>query len=192
MALLVTAAIVVWLAPQEKTLGQGIRSVYVHVALTWVGMIGLTLGGLLGLVTMFWANARVSTWMQVIGWVGLAFYAAGLITSALASIANWGNVFWQEPRMRAALNVFAVALVVEVLVSWVPWLRVRGLLSFGLAILLGWSTFTAPLVLHPRNAVRASSSIPIQLTFLSLTLLCGAAAAWIAWHLKRRMETVSS
>lgn len=187
-ALLIVGTLIVWLAPEEQTLGQGIRSVYIHVALTWVGMVGLALAGLLGLALILWASGKLAAWMRAVGWVGLAFYAAGLGMSVLASSVNWGNVFWQEPRMRSASSILAAALIVQVLIGWLSWQRLRGLLSLSLMILLGWSTLAAPLVLHPRNAVGSSTSTAIRLTFLVLSLLFGSAAAWITWQLKSRID----
>ena len=40
VALGVAAALVIF-APDEKTLGTGIKYVYIHVAMTWTGMTGL-------------------------------------------------------------------------------------------------------------------------------------------------------
>lgn len=183
--LLAVGATLMWLAPEEQTLGSGIRSVYVHVALIWVGMVGLALAGILGVGVLIWAGERAVNWMQTIGWVGLAFYAAGLAMSILASKVNWGNVFWQEPRMRVALNMFAMALIVEIVISWLPWVRLRGLLSIGLIAILLWATLRAPLVLHPSNPIQTSSSSAIQLTFAGLFLICGLGAAWLVWKLAR-------
>jgi len=181
-AILIAAVLVLWFAPEEQTLGGGIRSVYVHVALIWTGMASLAVAGLLGLVIFVGAYERLAPWMDKISWVGLAFYAAGLGMSILASKVNWGNVFWQEPRMRTALNMLAVVIIIEVANSWLPWPRLRGLLNVGLIVILAWSTLSAPLVLHPRNPISGSSSATIQLTFLSLFALCAIAVVWIVWH----------
>jgi hypothetical protein len=180
--ILIAAAIVVWSAPEEQTLGGGIRSVYVHVALIWAGMTGLAVAGLMGLVVLVGGNERAAQLMDKIGWVGLAFYAAGVGISILASKINWGSVFWQEPRMRVALNMLALILIIEIIGSWLPWPRIRGLLSAGLIAALAWSTLAAPLVLHPRNPITTSSSSGIQLTFLGLFALCLVAAVWIVWR----------
>ena len=184
LAILITAGLLLWFAPEEQTLGGGIKSVYVHVALIWVGMAGLTLAGFIGLGVIIWANEQLSSWMQTVGWVAFAFYAAGVGMSVLASKVNWGNVFWQEPRMRAALNTLAVVLIVEVVIDWVPWIRLRGVMSAGLVAMLAWTTLAAPLVLHPSDPIRTSSSSAIQLTFLGLFLLCALAAVWLVWRLR--------
>ena len=67
--ILAAVAAIVWLAPEEKTLGPGIKSVYVHVALTWTGMTGLTIAGLLGIGAAITNGGRLSRWAQMAGWV---------------------------------------------------------------------------------------------------------------------------
>jgi len=180
--LLTAAAVLLRIAPQEQTLGEGIKSVYVHVGLIWAGMAGIIVAGLLGLLISLFANERLLPWMKRIGWVALAFYAAGVAMSALASEANWGSVFWQEPRMRVALNMLAAALIVELLIGLLPWIRIQGSLAVGLIVLLAWSTFNAPLVLHPRDPIRTSSSAAIQMSFLGFFVLSVLASAWFVWH----------
>lgn len=186
IVIIIAAAALVWLAPEEKQLGQGIRSVYVHVALIWVGMAGLAVAGLVGIGVLFSDSGKLASWMEAIGWVALGFYAAGVSMSILASKVNWGNVFWQEPRMKVALNMLALALIVEVFISWVPWRRLKGLLSALLVVILSWTTMSAPLVLHPRNPIGSSSSSGIKLTFLGLSIVSAAAAAWIVWFVRSR------
>lgn len=186
IVIIIAAAALVWLAPEEKQLGQGIRSVYVHVALIWVGMAGLVVAGLVGIGVLFSDSGKLASWMEAIGWVALGFYAAGVSMSILASKVNWGSVFWQEPRMKVALNMLALALIVEVFISWVPWRRLKGLLSALLVVILSWTTMSAPLVLHPRNPIGSSSSSGIKLTFLGLSIVSAAAAAWIVWFVRSR------
>jgi hypothetical protein len=92
-ALAVVAAAVLWLAPAEQTLGTGISSVYVHVALTWTGMTGLATAAVLGLLAAVLGRPDLQEWAHTSAWIGLGAFAAGLIMSALAAGVNWGNVF---------------------------------------------------------------------------------------------------
>ncbi|MBK8985976.1 MAG: hypothetical protein IPM39_07820 [Chloroflexi bacterium] len=163
--LLTMAGFLLCLAPEEATLGQGIRIVYVHVALTWTGMAGFVIAGLLGLLTLLSGRQRFAAWMQTLGWVAFGFYAAGIAMSAWASKVNWGNVFWQEPRMAAAFNGLAVAVVVLAANVWIPWARLRGLLHVILPLIIFWLTYSAPLLLHPRNPISTSDSWGIQAGF---------------------------
>lgn len=177
---LVTAVLfLLYLAPEEATLGRGIRSVYVHVALTWTGLAGFVLAGLLGLGVLATANPRLTRWMQTLGWVAYGFYLAGVGVSAIASRVNWGGVFWQEPRMMAAFNSLALATIIMVFNLWVPWVRVRGLLQAVVPAAVVWITYNAPLVLHPGNPIFSSESSTIKFAFIGMFLLFAAIAAWI-------------
>ena len=184
--IVVLAAVVLWLAPAEQTLGSGITSVYVHVALTWTGMTGLIVAAVLGLATALLGRSGLQDWGYVIGWVGLGMFAAGLIMSAVAAGINWGNVFWQEPRFNSALQILAVGLIVQVVNSLPLPYRVRGLLQALPAALLIWLTMITPLVLHPGNAARTSPSAAIRFTFIGLFALCCLAGAWIVMTVRRR------
>jgi hypothetical protein len=180
---LVTAVLfILYLAPEEATLGTGIRAVYIHVALIWTGMAGFVLAGLVGLAILISANENLALWMQTQGWVAFGFYVAGVATSVVASQVNWGGVFWQEPRMTAALTSLAVVTIILVLNMWMPWLRVRGLLQAIIPAVVAWITYSAPLVLHPGNPIFSSEATAIQFTFVSLFLLFAAIAAWIVWR----------
>ena len=182
--ILLLIALVLWWAPEERTLGQGIKTVYLHVGLTWAGMAGLAVAAILGAGVLITSNRTWLSWMQTVGWVGTLIYGAGIGMSMAASKANWGAVFLQEPRMAAALNGLAIALIVQLLNGWLPWRRVRGLLSILLILLIVWLNGRATLVLHPPNPVRTSPSQRIQLAFLALFSLCSLVAAWLVWYFR--------
>ncbi len=187
--LLLAVVFVLRLAPEEATLGQGIKTVYIHVALTWTGMAGFVAAGLLGLLVIATGGQRFAAWMQTLGWVGFGFYAAGVAMSALASKVNWGNVFWQEPRMMAALNGLAVAVIVLAANIWIPWVRLRGLLQAILPVIIFWLTASAPLLLHPRNPITTSDSLGIKLAFGGMFLLTAALAVWVVWLVTKKSNS---
>ncbi len=186
LLLIAGAVLVLWLAPEEATLGRGIRSVYVHVALIWVGLAGFWAAGLLGAGLLVTGQARLFPWMRTIGWVGVGFFAAGLAMSAVASQVNWGAVFWQEPRMRSSTTSLAIALIVLLAMDWFPWLRVRGGLVTAVPLITYWLTTRTQLVLHPDNPIRTSESVAIQATFAGLFLLVGLAAGLLVWRSVKR------
>ncbi len=186
---LATAVLFLFLAPEERTLGSGIRSVYVHVSLIWTGLAGLIVAGVIGLLVLFTGSPRLAGWMYTVGWVGFGFYAAGVAMSAVASKANWGNIFWQEPRMAAALNGLALAVIVLAANVWIPWPRLRGALQAALPGGIYWFTSRAPLVLHPKNPILTSDSWGIKLAFGGLFLLTAAVATWIVWRAVKKSDS---
>ena len=179
--IILATAVLLLIAPEEATLGQGIRSVYVHVALIWVGLAGFVIAGLLGFGLLITAYQPLYPWMRTIGWMGAAFFAAGIVMSALASQVNWGAVFWQEPRMRSSSTSLAIAVIVLLTMDWFPWLRLRGALVTAVPLIFYWLSARTELVLHPNNPIRTSESMGIQATFFGLFLLVGLAAALLVW-----------
>jgi hypothetical protein len=164
-------------APPERTLGTGIRVVYVHVGLTWAGMIGLGLAAFLGLLTFLQPEASEPFWLRALGWTGLGFFAAGLLMSLPAAQLNWGGLFFQEPRTLSALRFLALGLIVQILMDWPLPRRFKGLLWVGMGGVLAWTVLATPLILHPQSAVRTSDSAAIQGSFLGITALCLLAGA---------------
>ena len=181
VALLIAFVALALLAPAEKTLGEAIRYVYVHVALTRAGMWGFYLAGLIGLVVAISSRARLQEWAQVLAWVSFALFFAGGIGSIFAQQTSWGGLLWEEPRNRTSLSVMAAALIVLVLNHWIPWTRARGLLYLGLAVYVAWIIPRTPLVFHPANAVSSSPSAAIRWAFLALTVIACLIGLWFVW-----------
>jgi hypothetical protein len=177
--LLSLAVILLLLSPAEKTLGEGIRSVYLHVAFTWTGLVGIGVSGLIGIGTIIRPHTRLVDWMNTIGLVALIMFAIGLVLSILAAAINWGAVFWQEPRTAGAMEIIALGVIVQFLSMLPIHNRIKGLLFVLLVGFTAWSVSTTPRVLHPGDAARTSASTSIRLTFFGLFAVVSAVAAWI-------------
>ncbi len=182
------AVLVLVLAPTEQTLGQGIKMVYLHVALTWAGMAGFAVAGLLGAAVLVTARIGaegkpewLASGMLALGRAALGVYAAGFVVSMAAQQINWGGLFWSEPRTIGALQVLGVALIVQVAIAWVPWMWARGLLSAALAVFVFWLG-RGESILHPENAIGGTSSGGIRGTFLVMFALCSLGMVWAVWH----------
>ncbi len=187
--LLTVAAVLVLIIPGERTLGDGLRIVFIHAALIQTGAIGLIGAGLLGLAAAFSGREGAAGWARTVGAVALTFYFGGIATSLIAAQINWGGLGLDEPRMAAGLRTLAVAAIVQVLAAWLPaseaGRRLDGLLRAALATFLVWATASAPLVLHPRNPIGASPSLAIQASFYALLATTLLAAGWVIVRLRR-------
>ena len=183
VALLALMALLVWRAPVEQSLGQGIKIVYVHVGLIWAAMLGFGLNGILGLIVVLTNNKKLAAWMEIIGKVTLAVFVTSVIVSLLAEIVNWGGIFWREPRNMAVFAVTAVSIIVLVLQSWFPWRRVHGLLHLGLAAYVFLTLPSASMVMHPENPGRSSGSVGIQSAFWGTAVLAFLIGVWCVVYL---------
>ena len=104
VSIFVAASFLIWLASQERTLGQGIKIVYLHAGLIWAGMVNFSFAGFLGLAVTFSAEKKIQARTQTIGWVALLLFATGIGRSIVAAKINWEAFFWSEPRMIASLQ----------------------------------------------------------------------------------------
>ena len=179
------AAVLVAIAPDEKTLGDGIKVVYVHVALTWTGMTGIVILSLLGLGVLLTGRPSLQDWAQKVGWVALVMFACGFLMSMLAAHIDWGAVFWTEPRLKFGANVIALTLIVQILGGWLTSIRLRGLLAIVPAVFMTYSVLTTQLVLHPQSPILTSDSRAIQFTFFGLFALFFFGALWSVWQWRR-------
>ena len=183
------ALALVGLAPTERTLGEGIRVVYLHVALIWTGMLGIVLAGVLAVPVLVTGRERLARWMETVAWVALGFYALSGVVSLVAQQVNWGGIAWREPRTSAMLQLLAFFVIIQVVKSWLAGshaqtnrlkaARLKAGLNLLLAGLLIWSNWATPLQLHPQDPIGSSSSQAIRLTFYLLFFLMALAATWL-------------
>ncbi|TAK13868.1 MAG: hypothetical protein EPO32_03675 [Anaerolineae bacterium] len=176
------------LAPEEKTLGDGIRVVYVHVALTWTGMLLLGGTALLGLAVVAVPRPAWAAFQRRLYGVALAFFALGYGMSMLASLVNWGGVPIREPRFITSMNVLVIGVIAWFLADLFENPRLAGLLRAAPVLFLVWSVQTSTVVLHPASAVNTAPP-GIRYTFLGMFAIMLALAAWGLWPGARRAES---
>lgn len=177
MLLILLGAVLLWFAPEERTLGHGIKPVYIHVAFTWTGLLGLTLAGLVGVVVFLTASQNLNKWLVVLFKVGFRMFTAGFLLSVLASVINWGGFPFQEPRAIIAMNTLAVGVVVYVFLDWNQSIRLTGVLSLIPILVMELSLQGSRLVLHPDNPVN-SAPPNIKSTFYLMFGLTTLFAVW--------------
>lgn len=175
--------VVLYISPEEKTMGPGIKSVYAHVALIWTGLLGMAIAALLGIALVIWGRPALNAWMQTIGWVTLGVLVLSAVVSMIAQIINWNGIFWDEPRSVAQFQTLAAFIIALVVNQWLPWARVRGaVMAVAVAVIL-FVIRVAPLVLHPENPIGTSNSSAIQITFAVLFILGVIGAGSVVWQI---------
>jgi len=168
------------ISPEEETLGGGIKPVYLHVSLTWTGMVLFLLNGLLALGVIVSGNARMACWQRRIFLISLLIYGAGFLISMYASWLNWGGIPWQEPKIRTALNVVVSGIGAWYLRELIRPLKLKGATGLIPLVYLFFGGRSPRMVLHPNNPV-ATSPIGIQSTFYFLFGLAFLLSLWAIW-----------
>jgi hypothetical protein len=181
---LTLAAIILILMPLEKTLGQVIKVVYLHGALSRAGMIGLLAAGVTGILYLITRRVALAAWTRGLLLSGWIFWVAHFIVSMPATRLTWGPwIAWGEPRVTMTLQLIAAGLVVLV-ISWlVKDDRFTAAAAALLAFAVGWLAFATGVLRHPLDPIGSSPSATLQLIYLALLAPVVGGMALVAWWL---------
>lgn len=168
------------ISPEEATIGVGIKPVYLHVSLTWTGMIWLLVSAVWGVVILIWPKMALSQWQRNMFTVAIILYIAGFLISLYASWLNWGGIPYQEPRIRAAINVVVSGIAAWILQDLLSKRWLKALLPVIPVIYILVGGRSPRMVLHPDSPV-ATSPLGIKATFISMLVLAVFLSFWLLW-----------
>jgi hypothetical protein len=176
--LLLLIALLVFLGPEEKSLGANVRVVYLHGAWVLTALVAFVASGLAGLGGVLLRYGALHRWSRALGRTGILFWVTYLPLSLWAMQTNWNGLFLAEPRWRLAL-IFAITGVLLQLGLWFTgnalWTSVANIL-FILALVISLGRVGS--VMHPPPSPIFDSGIwQIELYFIGLNVLT-LLAAW--------------
>lgn len=182
MAALAAAVLIV--LPSEKTIGQVIKIVYLHGALSRAGLVGFVAAGAVGLVYLIRPQPRLAPWNRALLLSGWGFWTAHFIVSMPATRLTWGPwVAWGEPRVTMTLQVIGVGLAV-IAVTWlVNNTALNAVASVLMAAALVILTERTGVLRHPLDPISSSPSGALHLTYLILLVPVITAMFLVAWRL---------
>jgi hypothetical protein len=176
------AALVLLLMPAEKTIGQVIKIVYLHGALSRAGMIGFLAAGLCGLAYLVRPKRTLGQWSRALLISGWAFWTAHFLVSMPATRLTWGPwVAWGEPRVTMTLQVLAGGLMVILVSGLLKDLRFSAAANVLFAIAFAVLAARTGVLRHPLDPIGSSPSTLLRLVYLALlvpTVGCMVLAAW--------------
>ena len=183
VVLALVALLLAWLAPNDVTLKNTSKVVYIHGALVWTAMLTLTAAGVVGLAALavmpLKQDNALHAWTLALGRTGLVFWVAYMPVSMLASQMAWNAVFLAEPRYTTAFRVLAIGVIVQMLVFLFNRPVISSVLHAAQAAIMWVMLLTTPSILHPNNPILRS--VPsIQFFFGLIVLACGVAALQVA------------
>lgn len=183
---LAAVILVVFLAPLEKTLGQGMRIVYFHGAWVWVGIGSFVLTGIVGLAAIFIKKPFLHTWSAAGGRTALGFWIASLPMSLLVMQLNWNGFYFDEPRWRIPFTFAVIGILLQFGLYLInkPILTSVGNFLYAGALIIGLNSVES--ILHPDSPILNSNSTTIKVYFLVIIVLLSVSAYtifhfWLDW-----------
>jgi len=181
----ITLAVILLLAlfgPEEKSLGNNVRVVYLHSA--WViaaevAFLAAGAAGALALLGGLFRPARFSNlnrWSAALGRTGIIFWISYLPLSLWAMQTNWNGLFLVEPRFHLALTFAVVGVLMQAGLWLVNRPALTSAANLAYIILLRVIFAQAYNIMHPPPSPIFNSGLwNVILFFIALNLL-----AWLA------------
>lgn len=172
LAGIVLDAVLLILAPAERTLGQVVKGVYLHGALIRASVLGLLVAGLLALAWLFTHHPPILRRLIALQRAVAVVWGLYLLSSMVVTYLAWGQIIaWGEPRVMTTLRVSAVLLAVLVVTELfrLPILRALGnivLSAFGVI-----AVQTTGVIRHPLNPIGSSTSSAIKFSYAGIVLV---------------------
>jgi hypothetical protein len=181
---LLAIGLIAGVSPTERTLGSGVRIVYLHGAWVWAALLVFCAAAITGGAGLLTHRQDLHQWSRALGRTGLVFWVSYLPISLWAMQANWNGLFLAEPRWRLAV-IFAIGgLVLQLglsLLETPAWASAANIVFLAVLTLALSNTRN---VMHPPAPILNSSAIRIQIYFFGLVCLTLLAAWQVAvwWH----------
>lgn len=186
-AFIAVAVVLALVAPQERTLGGYIRLIYIHAAVTWVGLALFAASFVAGGANLLIKDKAPAKWADSLFVNAIFFWAASSLIGTVAAYLTWGESWYFEPRTRAAFTILVVALIVYVVGPMMESHIVRMSLQTAVPALVFLLLALTGKLVHPNNAFLKSDSLEIKLFALIITLVfLGVAAQGVRWNAARR------
>jgi hypothetical protein len=172
--------------PAEKTIGQVIKIVYLHGALSRAGMLGFIASGVSGLLYFFRPIKAFLMWSAALVLSAWGFWTAHFLVSMPATRLTWGPwIALGEPRVTMTLQVIGVSLAV-ITISWLvsqPRFTAAANLLLGAGVLL--LAAQTGVLRHPLDPIGSSPSPLLRVIYGLLLVPVTAAMVLTAWRLSQ-------
>jgi hypothetical protein len=187
LAVLTTAGLTA-LGPQEKSLGDNIRIVYLHGAWVLTAEAAFGLAAAAGLLGILFRRDRLNRWSAALGRTGLFYWVMYLPLSLWAMQANWNGLFLAEPRFRVAVIFAVTGVLIQIGLTLLARPVFTSLFNvlFFVALRIGLSK--AAYVMHPLpSPIFGSGILSLELFFVGIIFLTMASAYFMTrWWLQKQ------
>jgi hypothetical protein len=175
--------------PPERSLGQGVRWVYLHGAWVWTALVGFALAAVVGALGLVMRRTWAQAWSQSIGLTATFFWVTYLPISLWTMRINWNGLFLEEPRWRIGIDFAIIAMLFQLaaLVTQSP--ALASALNIIFVFSLGLSLGRAEQIMHPPSPITSSGSALIEGFFALMLGVCLLAGWQLSRWLQRTLAT---
>lgn len=177
-------AVLVWLSPAERTLGQTVKLVYVHGALVRTAVVMFAASLPVNLVALWPGKTGWRSWGKALTLAAMLIWLAHTLFSMVTTYAAWGIfIAWYEPRTRFTFLLAGVGIIIVGVAYLIAEPRFTAVVF---AVLAGLVLAMLPrlgFIQHPLDPIGASPSAAIQVFYGATVgvsvIMGGLLAVWL-------------
>jgi len=188
--LIIAIAIITKISPAEKTLGDLVKTIYIHAALIWASIIMFSAAGLLGLGFCFSGKDSLYQWSSATEYIAISIWSINFLFSLVLMSLIWGGIAWNEPRtlMSLTILIFSIVLIFARLITASA--KVKGFYNFLMSVILWFELVRTNVVIHPAGAISASTSTAIKIYTIIISLLVFMVTILLAAFVRNKLVPV--
>ena len=188
-------ALLLWLSPGERTLGQIVKLVYLHGALVRTAVMLFAISLPVNVVALMNGREKWLVWGKALSWVAIGIWLVHTLTSMVTTYVAWGVfIAWDEPFTRFTFNLAGVGLVILVVTQLVASPRFSALVF---SLLAGVILVLLPrlgIVQHPLDPIGLSPSSTIRIFYAAILVTAlaigGLVVVWLHDRISASPEEV--
>jgi hypothetical protein len=162
-------ALLLWLSPGERTLGQIVKLVYLHGALVRTAVMLLAVSLPINVVALINGKENWLDWGKALSWAAIGIWLAHTLASMITTYAAWGVfIAWEEPLTQFTFNLAGVGLVVLVVTQLVANPRFSALVFSLLAGVVLVLLPSLGIIQHPLDPIGSSTSATIRIFYAAI------------------------
>jgi len=178
------ALFIAWFAPAERTLGDLVKLIYVHAAISWVAILIFVIAAILGLSFLVTTKSSLYEWSCALEVTAIFLWFIHTLMGAAAMRIVWGGFLWTEPKFKTTVFILLITLAAYLFSMVVAKPKIVSVLNVGIAPLVVLLVLRAGRIVHPLNPILASSGLKIKICSGMIALLFLAIALQIARWLR--------
>lgn len=186
LALISGAVIVSLLSPPEKTLGNIAKFIYLHAALSWVGIATFSVAGVVAAAFLLSRKNVIFVWADAFEKTALLLWSTHSVIGMISMQIAWGGIFWQEPRFLTATLILLVSLALYSIARAFSKPLLSAVIYLTIAAATWGLLLNSERVFHPANPIMGGQSLNIKLYALIITALLLLASFTIAYRFKEK------
>lgn len=186
LAVLTTAGLTS-VGPQERSLGENVRIIYLHDAWLLTAEAALGAAALVGLLAILTRRETLHRWSAALGRTGIFFWVTYLPMALWAFQTDWGELFRTEPRFQATVALAATGVILQIGLTLLARPMITSLVNVFFYVALQIAVLRKGYILHPPpSPIFGSGILSIELFFIGIIFLTLAAAYFMTrWWLSR-------